>query len=151
MCDGQSKTLQNVLCNLRLARVSLGVSVSSVTQSCPTLCHPITRSTPGLPVHPNSWSLPKLITIESVMPSNHVILCHPLLLLPSIFPSIRVSSNESALRIRWPKYWSIGFNITPSSEHPGAPLSMGFSQARILEWVAISFSSLLCLLQRYLQ
>ena len=57
--------------------------------------------------------------IESVMPSNHLILCHPLLLLPSIFPSIRVFSNESALRIRWPKYWSFSFNITPSSEHPG--------------------------------
>ena len=58
----------------------------------------------------NSWSLPKLITIESVMPSNHLMLCRPLLLLPSIFPSIRVFSNESALHIRWPKYWSFSFN-----------------------------------------
>ena len=57
--------------------------------------------------------------IESVMPSNHLILCHPLLLLPSIFPSIRVFSNESALHIRWPKYWSFSFNISPSNEHPG--------------------------------
>ena len=57
--------------------------------------------------------------IESVMPSNHLILCHPLLLLPSIFPSIRVFSNESALCIRWPKYWSFSFNISPSNEHPG--------------------------------
>ena len=59
------------------------------------------------------------MSIESVMPSNHLILCHPLLLLPSIFPSIRVFSNESALRIRWPKYWSFSFNISHSSEHPG--------------------------------
>ena len=64
----------------------------------------------------NSWSLPKLMSIESVMPSNHLILCHPLLL-PSIFPSIRVFSNESALRIKWPKYWSFSFNISPSNEH----------------------------------
>ena len=67
----------------------------------------------------NSRSLPKLMSIESVMPSNHLILCRPLLLLPSIFPSIRVFSNESALRIGWPKYWSFSFNISPSNEHPG--------------------------------
>ena len=67
----------------------------------------------------NSWSLLKLMSIESVIPSNHLILCHPLLLLPSIFPSIRVFSSESVLRIRWPKYWSFSFNISPSNEHPG--------------------------------
>ena len=67
----------------------------------------------------NSWSLPKLMSIELVMPSNYLLLCRPLLLLPSIFPSIRVFSNESALHIRWPKYWSLSFNISPSSEHPG--------------------------------
>ena len=67
----------------------------------------------------NSWSLPKLMSIESVMPSNHLTLCNPLLLLPSIFPNIRVFSNESALHIRWPKYWSFSFNISPSNEHPG--------------------------------
>ena len=67
----------------------------------------------------NSWSLPKLMSIESVMPSNHLIFCHPLLLLPSIFPSIRVFPNESALHIRWPKYWSFSFNISPSNEHSG--------------------------------
>ena len=67
----------------------------------------------------NSWNLLKLISIESVMPSNHLILCHPLLLLPSIFPSIRVFSNESARRIRWPQYWSFSFNISPSNEHSG--------------------------------
>ena len=65
----------------------------------------------------NSRSLPKLMSIESVMPSNHLILCRPLLLLPSIFPNIRVLSNESALRIRWPEYWSFSFNISPSNEH----------------------------------
>ena len=67
----------------------------------------------------NSWSLPKLMSIESVMPSNNFILCHPILLLPSIFPSIRVFSNESALCMRWPKDWSFSFNISPSNEHPG--------------------------------
>ena len=65
----------------------------------------------------NSRSLLKLMSIESVMPSNHLILCHPLLLLPSIFPSIRVFSNESAFCTRWPKYWSFSFNISPSNEH----------------------------------
>ena len=67
----------------------------------------------------NSWSLPKPMSIESVMPSKHLILCHPLLLLPSIPPSIRVFSNESALCMRWPKYWSFSFNISPSNKHPG--------------------------------
>ena len=67
----------------------------------------------------NSWSLLKLISIESVMPSSHLILCHPLLLLPSIFPSIRVFSSGSALRIRWPKYWSFSFSVSPSNEHSG--------------------------------
>ena len=67
----------------------------------------------------NSWSPPKPMSIESVMPSNHLILCCPLFLLPSVFPSIRVFSNESALCMRWPKYWSFSFNISPSSEHPG--------------------------------
>ena len=67
----------------------------------------------------NSWSLPKLVSIESVMPSTHLFLCHPLLLLPSIFTTIRVFSKESALRIRWPKYWSFSFNISPFNEHPG--------------------------------
>ena len=67
----------------------------------------------------NSWSTPKAMSVELVMPSNHLILCRPLLLLPSIFTSIRVFSNESALRIRWPKDWSLNFNISPSNEHPG--------------------------------
>ena len=76
-------------------------------------------STPGLPVITNSRSLPTLMSIELVMPSNHLILCYPLLLLPSIFPSIRVSSNESTLHIRWPKYWSFSFNISPSNDNSG--------------------------------
>ena len=76
-------------------------------------------STPGRPVHTNSRSSPKPMSIESVMPSSHLILCHPLLLLPPILPSIRVFSNESTLRIRWPKYWSFSFSIGPSNEHPG--------------------------------
>ena len=95
------------------------VQFSSVTQSCPTLWDLMNRSMPGLPVHHQLLSSPKPMSIELVMPSNHLILCRPLLLLPSIFPSIRVFSNESALRIRWPKYWSFSFNISPSNEHPG--------------------------------
>ena len=77
------------------------------------------HSTPGLPVITNSQSLQKLVSIESVMPSSHLLLCHPLLLLPPIPPSIRVFSNESTLHMRWPKYWSFSFNISPSNEHPG--------------------------------
>ena len=90
-----------------------------VTQSCPTLCDPMDCTTPGLPVHHQLLSLLKLMSIESVIPPNHLILCHPLLLPPSIFPSIRVFSNESVLHIRWPKYWSFGFSISPSNEYSG--------------------------------
>ena len=75
-------------------------------------------STPGFPVYHQLLELLKLMSFESVMPSNHLILCHSLLL-PSIFPNIRVFSNEAALLIRWPKYWSFSFNISPSNEHPG--------------------------------
>ena len=92
---------------------------SSVAQSCPTLCHPMNCSTPGLPVHHYFRSSPKLMSIESVMPSSHLILCHLLFLLPSIPPSIRVFSNESTLHMRWPKYWSFSFSISPSKVHPG--------------------------------
>ena len=79
---------------------------SSVTQSCLTLCNLMACSTPGLPVHHQLPEFTQVMFIESVMPSNHLILCRPLPLLPSIFPSIRVFSNESVLCIRWPKYWS---------------------------------------------
>ena len=82
-------------------------------------CDSMDHSMPGLLSITNSWSLLKLISIESVMPSNHLILCRPLLLLPSTFPSIRVFQNESTLHIRWPKYWSFSFNISTSNEHPG--------------------------------
>ena len=92
---------------------------SSVAQLCLILCDPVDCSMPGLPVHQQPWSLLKLMSIELVMPSNHLILCHPLLLLPSIFPSIRVFSNESVLHIRWPKFWSFSLNISPSSEYSG--------------------------------
>ena len=95
------------------------IQFSSVPESCPTLCNPMDHSTPGLPCITNSQSLPELISIESVMPSNHLILCHPLLLLSSFFPSIRVFPNQSALCIRWPKYLEFRFNISPSNEHPG--------------------------------
>ena len=77
------------------------------------------RNTPGLLSITNSWSLPRFMSIELVMPYSHLILCRTLLLLPPIPPSIRVFSNESALRIWWPKYWSFSFNISPSNEHPG--------------------------------
>ena len=92
---------------------------SSVAQSYPALWDPMDCTTPGLPVHTSSWSLLKLMSIESVMPSNHLILCCPLLLLPSIFPSNRVFSKESVLCIRWPKYWSFSFSISPSNEYSG--------------------------------
>ena len=95
------------------------VQFSSLTQSCPSLCDPMNCSMPGLPVHHQLLSSLKLMSIELVMPSSHLILRHPLLLLPPIPPSIRVFSNESTLRMRWPKYWSFSFSIRPSNEHPG--------------------------------
>ena len=87
---------------------------SEVAQSCPTLCDPMA----SLSITISQSSL-KLMSIESVMPSSHLILCHPLLLLPSIPPSIIVFSNESTFHMRWPKYWSFSFSISPSKEHPG--------------------------------
>ena len=123
----------------------VSIHVCSFTKSCPTLCNPMDCSPPGSPqfssvqslnrvwlfVIPwtaahqgslsitNSRSLLKLMSIESGMSSNHLILCCPLLLLPSIFPSIRVFSNESVPCIRWPRYWSFSFSISPSKEHSG--------------------------------
>ena len=93
--------------------------VSSVAQSRPTLCDPMDCGTPGFPVHHQLLELAQLMSIKSVMPSNHLILCHLLLLLPSIFPSIRVFSNESVLHIMWLKYWSFSFSISPSIEYSG--------------------------------
>ena len=92
---------------------------SSVTQPCLTLCDPMDCSTPGPLSITNSQSLLQLMSIESVMPSNHLILCHSLLPLPLIFPSIRVFSNKSVFCIRWPKYWSFSFSISPSNEYSG--------------------------------
>ena len=97
----------------------LGHQFSSVAQLCLTLCNPWTAACqPSLSIT-NSRSLPKIMSIEWVMTSNHHILCRPLLLPPSIFPSIRVFSNESVLCIKWPKYWSFSFSISPSNEHSG--------------------------------
>ena len=94
------------------------IQIRSVAQSCPTLCDPMNRRQAALSIT-NSRSSLRLMSIESVMPSSHLILCHPLLLLPPIPASIRVFSNESALHIRWPKYWSFSFSIIPSKEIPG--------------------------------
>ena len=90
-----------------------------VAQSCPTLCDPWIAAHQASLSITNSWSLLKPMSIKSVMPSSHLILCHPLLLLPPIPPSIRVFSNESTLHMRWPKYWSFSFSVSPSNEHPG--------------------------------
>ena len=101
------------------------VQFSSVAQSCPTLCDPMDCRGPHGHAHQaslsiaNSWSSLKLTSIESVMPSSHPILCHPLLLLPSIFPIIRVFSDESVFCMRWPKYWCFSFSISPSNEYSG--------------------------------
>ena len=93
------------------------VQFISVARSCLNPCGPMECSTPVFPVHHQSQSLLKLMSIELVMPSNHLILCHPLLLLPSFFPSIRVFSDESVLHIRQPKNWSFIFSISPSNEY----------------------------------
>ena len=100
---------------------SLYIQFSSVTQSCPTLYDPMNRSTPGLPVHHQlpEFTQTHVHRVGTVMPSSHLILCCPLLLLPPIPPSIRVFSNESTFRMGWPKYCSFSFSISPSKEHPG--------------------------------
>ena len=95
---------------------NLFISVQSLL--CLTLCSPMDYSTPGLPIHQQLLEITQIMSIESVTPSNHLILCCPLLLPPSIFPSIRLFSNESALHIRWPKYWNFSFNISSSNQHP---------------------------------
>ena len=101
---------------------------SSLTQLCLTLFNPMDCSSPGFPVH---HQLLELTQIHDLMPSNHLILCRPLLLLLSIFPSIRVFSNESALHIRWPNYWNFSFSISPSNEHPG-PISFRMDWLNLL-------------------
>ena len=109
-----------------LLSIKFSVQFSSVAQSCPTLCNPMNRSTPGLPVH---HQLPEFTQIHVHRVSDAIQLSHPLsspLLPSSIFPSIKVFSSESALHIRWPKYWSFSFNISPSNEHPGL-ISIGWT------------------------
>ena len=97
----------------------IDLQFSSVAQSYPTLCDPMNCSTPGLPVHHQLLEFTQIHVIESVMPSSHLILCCPLLLLPPGPPGIRVVSNGSTLHMRWPKYWSFSFSIIPSREIPG--------------------------------
>ena len=105
---------------MNLSRLnSLSVQFSSVTQSSMTLCNPMNSARQASLSTTNTRSSPKLMSIKLVMPSSHLILCHPLLLLPPIPPSIKVFSNEPTLHIRWPKYWSFSFSISPSNEHPG--------------------------------
>ena len=116
--------------------------------------HEMQHARPPCPIT-NSRNSPKPMSIESVMPSNRLILCRPLLLLPSVFPNVRIFSNESALRIRWPGYWSFSFNISPSSEHPGpSGLLLWFirlsiclvffgmlKNSKIISWSSLSISS----------
>ena len=108
---------------------------SSVAQSCLTLCNPMDCSTPGFLVHHHSWSLLKLMSIESVMPFNHLILCCPFLLLPSLFPSIRLFSKESVLHTRWPKYWNFSFSILPMNIQDWFPLGL-------TGWISLQFKRL---------
>ena len=94
-------------------------SISSITRLCPTFWDPMDCSTRGFPAHHQLPEFTQTHAIELVMPFNHLLLCHPLLLLPSNFPSMKVFSNESGLRIRWPKCWSFSFRISPSNEYSG--------------------------------
>jgi len=112
--EGNGNPLQYSCLETPRDRGAWWAAVYGVAQSWTWLKWPSSSSTTT-----NSQNLLKLMSIESVMPSNHLILCHPLVLLPSIFPSIRVFSIESVLHIRWPKYWSFSFSISPSNEHPG--------------------------------
>ena len=107
------------------------VQFSSVAQSCPTLCIPMNDSMPGLPVHHQLLEF----TQTHVHQVGHLILCRPLLLLPTIPPNIRVFSNEPTLRMRWPKYWSFSFNISPSNKHPGL-ISFG------TDWISLQSKGL---------
>ena len=122
-------TIDTVKCDREKYEVIIGKSEKtswrtqdmscSVAQSCLPLCNPMDCSTPGSLSFTFSWSLLKLMSIELVMPSNHLILCHRPFLLSSVFPSIRVFFSESALHFRWPKYWSFSFSVSPSNEYSG--------------------------------
>ena len=109
--------LSPILCHF--LRTLILTVCCSAAQLCPTLCDLMDSGTPGFPVLHYLLKFAPTYVIESVMPSNHLILCHPVLLLPSIFPSIRVFSNESVFHIRWLKYWSFSFSISPSNEYSG--------------------------------
>ena len=114
-----SPSLAGETCQLQIAFAMWYVQFSSVSQSCPTFCHPMNCSRPGFPVHHKLPEFTQTHIHGVVMPSSHLILCHPLLLLPPIPLSIRVFSNESALHMRWPKHWNFSFSTSPSNEHPG--------------------------------
>ena len=121
----QHRTVKALTLELNLAQFS------SVAQSCPTLCNPMNCSRPGFPVHHQLPELTQTHVLTSVMPSNHLILCGPLLLLPSIFLSIRVFSKQSVFHIRWPKYWSFSLSISPSNEYSG-PISFTINWLNLL-------------------
>ena len=125
--------IQAVSFHPNLSKERFSVQFSSVSQSCPTLCDPMNRSTPGLLFITISRSSLRLTSVESVMPSSHLILCHPLFLLPPIPPSIRVFSNESTLCMRWPNYWSFSFSIIPSKEIPGLILRMDWLDLLVVQ------------------
>ena len=116
-----SSTLQLTLGGSALQPITWigSVQFGSVAQSCRTLCDPMNHSTLGLPVHHQLPEFTQTHVHRVSMPCSHLILCHPLFLLPLIPPSIRIFSSESTLRVRWPKYWSFSFSIIPSKEHPG--------------------------------
>ena len=122
LCEGRLSCVQSDFADGVTASVYTPRVLCSVQSSCSGESNSATPWTAARQASlsiTNSRSLLKLMSIESVMPSSHLILCRPLLLLPSIFPSIRVFSNESTLHMRWPKYWSFSFNMSPSNEHPG--------------------------------
>ena len=116
--------------------VAVNIQFSSVAQSCPTFATPWTAACQASLSITSSQGLLKLMSIESVMPSNHLIPCHPLLLPPSILPSPRVFSNESVLRIKWSKYWSVSFSISPSKEYSGL-ISLEW-----IDWIPLKFKGL---------
>ena len=140
---GWGEATKSNYCIERSCSSSSSVQFSSVAQSCPTLCDLVNRSTPGLPVHHHLPEFTQTLSIKSVMPSSHLILCRPLLLLLPIPPSMRVFSNESTFCMRWPKCWSFSFSIIPSKEHPGLIFRMDW-----LDLFAIQ-GTLKTLLQHY--
>ena len=117
-------------------KTGVWIQFSLVAQSCPTLCDPMNRSTPGLPVHHQLLEFTQTPSIKSVMPSSHLILGHPLLLLPPILPSIIVFSSESTLHMRWPKYWSFSFSIIPSK------VQQGWSPSEWTGWISLQSKGL---------